>query len=445
MSKTYTQIIPASDTFDGWLSKTNSILNDLTNVIITTNGDGSSGVTVGNAHINGIVSATTLRAATISGGNTINGDNLIVASNTTFNGQATFANTIIGSITGAANTATRFLNPVVITLGGDLSGNTVLVGNTNISIIGSANTSGNILTKSGNLSGLANTTASRLAIGLGSVATRDVSLNADFTVLPDAIPVRSTILTMTNTLIAQLLRPMTLDTIGDLVGSVSFTAANTTPVLSLTTNTSGNILTKSGNLSGLANTIISRTNLGLDISTNTNFNIDGGFIPTRATILNSIGSGTISEQSAFNNHPTFSIPINVNTIEVMINDVVTNGAAMGIQIGNIFGFSSTGYKGVWSTLDGGYVGALIMSSEFTIWVSAGNQANGVVYLKRIPNSNVWLVNYSIARSVGSPPKISFGSGKKELSGEPLSQVRLIGPGGIASNMTGGAVSVRWSR
>lgn len=96
MSKPYVQINTATDTFSGWVTKTNDILNDMSNIIVTTDQGAGTGVTTGNAHIQGILSSNTLIATgSLRGGNTSVSGNLTISSNTIFSGA---------TVTSVANT-----------------------------------------------------------------------------------------------------------------------------------------------------------------------------------------------------------------------------------------------------------------------------------------------------------------------------------------------------
>jgi hypothetical protein len=74
----------SADTFGQWVSKTNIIATSLSNVIITTN----SNTTTGNAAITGTFSANVYFGNTLSGGNTSASANLTISSNAIFSQNA---------------------------------------------------------------------------------------------------------------------------------------------------------------------------------------------------------------------------------------------------------------------------------------------------------------------------------------------------------------------
>ena len=114
MAKSYSQIDTASGTFAGWLSQSNDLFDDMSNVIVTTaavslaNGTNGS-QTTGNSHILGIFSANTIVVGdALRGGDATdafsNTQTLIIASNTEI-GNSTVADTltVYGTVNAQAN------------------------------------------------------------------------------------------------------------------------------------------------------------------------------------------------------------------------------------------------------------------------------------------------------------------------------------------------------
>lgn len=100
MSKPYVAINTTTDTFGGWVTKTNDLLSDMTNIIVTTDQGAGTGVTTGNAHIQGILSSNTLIATgSLRGGNTSVSNDLTISSNAIFTG-ATVTSTANTQISG---------------------------------------------------------------------------------------------------------------------------------------------------------------------------------------------------------------------------------------------------------------------------------------------------------------------------------------------------------
>lgn len=80
MTVSVANVDSTTDTFGQWVAKTNQIATALSNVIVTTN----SNTTTGNAAISGSFSANVLYGNTLSGGNTSAAANLTISSNALF-------------------------------------------------------------------------------------------------------------------------------------------------------------------------------------------------------------------------------------------------------------------------------------------------------------------------------------------------------------------------
>lgn len=106
MTKSYSPVNTNTDSFEIWVNKTNDLLVDMSNVIVTSDADGSSGVTNGSITISNTVSAntgvfTTGLFNTIMGGNTTSSNTVTIA-----------ADTIISGTTFTSNANTIFNNNV---------------------------------------------------------------------------------------------------------------------------------------------------------------------------------------------------------------------------------------------------------------------------------------------------------------------------------------------
>jgi hypothetical protein len=118
MSKPYSLIDTASDTFGGWITKTNDLITDMTTIIVTTDQGSGTGITTGNAHIQGVLSSNTLIATgSLRGGNTTTAADLTISSNVVFTGP---------TLTATSNVA----------IGGNL---TLSAANRTLSVAGSTN------------------------------------------------------------------------------------------------------------------------------------------------------------------------------------------------------------------------------------------------------------------------------------------------------------------
>lgn len=147
MSKPYTPIDVDSDTFGGWITKTNDLLSDMSSIIITTDQGSGTGTTTGNAHIQGILSSNTLIATgSLRGGNTTTSADLTISSNTIFTGPA-ITSTANVSISG---NLTLGLSNRTLTVAGttNLNGAVTISNTAQAFTLSSANAS---ITTSGNL------------------------------------------------------------------------------------------------------------------------------------------------------------------------------------------------------------------------------------------------------------------------------------------------------
>jgi hypothetical protein len=99
MAKAHVYLLPganveATDTFASWVDTTNQLVYDMGTVVLTTTSNPQpntsvGGYTVGNAHVQGIMSANTIVATDgLRGGSTSASGNLIVSSNTIFSQSA---------------------------------------------------------------------------------------------------------------------------------------------------------------------------------------------------------------------------------------------------------------------------------------------------------------------------------------------------------------------
>jgi hypothetical protein len=92
MSKPYTAVNTSTDTFGGWVTKTNNLLSDMNSIIVTTDQGAGTGVTTGNAHVQGVLSGVTVVANTaLRGGNTTVSGDLTISSSALFTGTTVTA------------------------------------------------------------------------------------------------------------------------------------------------------------------------------------------------------------------------------------------------------------------------------------------------------------------------------------------------------------------
>jgi lipopolysaccharide export system protein LptA len=91
MSKIRPSVNTASDSFDSWVVKTNNIISDLANVIVTSANGGEAGTTTGNVAIVGILSSNTGAFESLRGGTTALSATLPITSNVSFTSETVSA------------------------------------------------------------------------------------------------------------------------------------------------------------------------------------------------------------------------------------------------------------------------------------------------------------------------------------------------------------------
>lgn len=123
----------SSDSFQNWIDKTNILLDAYSTTIVTTSANTEGGTTVGNAHINGIVSANTVVAKdSLRGGNVTTSGVLSISSNVSI-GNST-VNTVFNTTTIDTDLAltvagaTTLSGTLAVSGIATLSGNTILSG-----------------------------------------------------------------------------------------------------------------------------------------------------------------------------------------------------------------------------------------------------------------------------------------------------------------------------
>lgn len=98
MARAVANVNIAVDTFNGWVTKTNVLLDALSNEIVTANNQANGALTTGNGFVNGIFGANTivvpasLRGGNVQSSNTLNiSSNVVVGNTFTVNSSASFA------------------------------------------------------------------------------------------------------------------------------------------------------------------------------------------------------------------------------------------------------------------------------------------------------------------------------------------------------------------
>jgi hypothetical protein len=98
MARSVANVNIAVDTFNGWVTKTNILLDALTNEIVTANSQANGALTTGNGFVNGVFGANTivvpavLRGGNVQSSNTLNiTSNVVIGNTITINSSASFA------------------------------------------------------------------------------------------------------------------------------------------------------------------------------------------------------------------------------------------------------------------------------------------------------------------------------------------------------------------
>ena len=142
MAKQYANIQPGFDTFAAWVTKTNNLLDDMTNIVVTVASNSAGAVTTGNAHITGTLSGTTGTFNTLRGGNVSTNAALAIASDVAIANSyvLSFGNSTVNttvnatSFSGIANSANALTTSRNIALTTDATGNGNFNGTANLTI-----------------------------------------------------------------------------------------------------------------------------------------------------------------------------------------------------------------------------------------------------------------------------------------------------------------------
>ena len=142
MAKQYANIQPGFDTFAAWVTKTNNLLDDMTNIVVTVASNSVGAVTTGNAHVTGTLSGTTGTFNTLRGGNVSTNATLTIASDVAIANSyvLSFGNSTVNttvnatSFSGIANSANALTTSRNIALTTDATGNGNFNGTANLTI-----------------------------------------------------------------------------------------------------------------------------------------------------------------------------------------------------------------------------------------------------------------------------------------------------------------------
>lgn len=148
MAKSLANVAIATDTFAGWLGRTNQICDAISTEVITANTSVNGANTTGNTNLIGIFGANTVTVGNGLRGGTVNAAaNLTITSNAVFTGSNTAftSNVYIQSDISTINAIASYVNGTTVTI----NANTVVAGN--LSFTGTRATfTGNVLFNSTN-------------------------------------------------------------------------------------------------------------------------------------------------------------------------------------------------------------------------------------------------------------------------------------------------------
>ncbi len=286
MSKSLIPLV-LSNTFGVLMNRINDLVSALNTITVTTDADGSGGVTSGNGHINGVFSSNIFRANTIGGGNTSNVGLLTIdtavqlASNTIINGETNIAGNI--NLTGnivANNTNSEFNSSTFKVSSPQININS---SNTNIASIRMHTLANNVFIVANNQLSVTSL-HSIFTANTANVSVNNMVINGNTTfsnILNANVSGSST----------KLATPMRLTLSGGLSGNVSFDGSSNV-ILSAAiipdshTHTISNITNLTATLDGKLSTTGTATNssrlngfLGTEyVRSNANTNISGSMI-----------------------------------------------------------------------------------------------------------------------------------------------------------------------
>lgn len=136
MTKTYTIVDTASDSFGSWVTKTNNLITDMNQVIVTSDFDGNAGSTSGNVAVVGILSANVGAFESLRGGTRTLSAALPITSDVVFTGSTLTASANLVLSGNTTMSSGRTLSVYGVTL----LGNTVTVNTSSTFSVSAANT-----------------------------------------------------------------------------------------------------------------------------------------------------------------------------------------------------------------------------------------------------------------------------------------------------------------
>ena len=354
MAKQYANIQPGFDTFAAWVTKTNNLLDDMTNIVVTVASNSVGAVTTGNAHITGTLSGTTGTFNTIRGGNVSTNATLSIASNVAIaNGYTlSFGNSTVNTTVTAASltTGNSIINTTAVSTTA-LIGVTVFVGNSTVNTTVNATSFSGIANNANNLGGASLATLQSQITGNAATAYTNAVSSIGALYLPLAGGTLSGTVNVGSIVsLSTLSLNIGNSTVNTTVNATSFSgiansanALTTSRNIALTTDATGN-----GNFNGTANLTIAVTLANSGVTANTYGNT------TVYPVITVDAKGRVTAVTA----QTVSVPA------AGVTSFNTRTGAVTLTAADITGNSSVGlnYTPVSANTSGTITGSLTLTS-----------------------------------------------------------------------------------
>lgn len=424
-----------TDTFAGWIEKTNQIAYVISTSAVTSAANTVGATTTGNVFVQGTLSSNVVAAATeLRGGTVSAAANLAISTNTVFGGTVSVFNSnvaVLGANLQIAATRTAISSANLVVTSNTLFSNTVLFSNTAAfngatTFANTATFSGSTLTINSNTVFDANTTtvqSGTFIVNSNTALTGNVSFSGSQADITSNVSVNSANVTIAggtvnvgSTIVSDLKpsasgkalgntanRWALFGTTGDL--STSLTAANTTLVGSFANVVAQAFFRSNTNFLGTS----------LNVSSNADFN--------SATFVVRGGTANIASMATFNANTT----INGSTLTIGANTtfgqkVIVNGD---LNVSGNLTFNSTSYADIIPSNVGYSLGNT--SLRWTLFGAAANIAGNLTVLGFTTLNGATVANGALS-TTGSSLSISTAT-----VGAPTTNSYLIFGRGSSAN------------
>ena len=342
MSKTYTALNSLTDTFAGWLSRTNDLSADMTDIVVTAspvsvaNASNQSQIT-GNSHIKGIFGTDTLIVSTaLRGGDAETGFsdsiNLQITSNTVIGANATSTDTL--TVYGVSNLDGGIaVDTTNFTVSGS-TGDTVIAGTlgvTGISTMGVINASGLASLDAGiDVDG-----AFTVADTTGNISTTGTLAVTGVSNLEGGIDINSSTIVIANTGTITTTGLASLDGGIDVDGSFTVSGSTGNTVVGATLSVTGDTSLSTATATGLVN-----LNGGIDVDSG-NFTVSGtnGNVVTLGTVT---ANGLASLDGGIDvNGALFTVASGTGNVTTSGNLIVNGNTDLGDNVADTVSFTAS--------------------------------------------------------------------------------------------------------